>query len=113
MTPLELALRYIDLFFNWTESSRSKLETILATDMRFIGPLFTADSAADYLDDLQSDPPAGMTYDIIAKFESVNEACLVYDIRKDGIHTRMAQLFQTDGNYITQIILIFDASQFR
>ncbi len=110
MKPLDAALRYMGIFFSG--SDLEALRPLFADDLIFEGPFYTFDSAEAYLDSLRDDPPEGMTYDILASFESASSACLIYQFSKPGVQTPMAQLFEMEGGVIRKITLIFDTGVF-
>ena len=110
MTPLELALRYMEIFFSGHNLDR--LEDILHEDCQFRGPFYQFNSARDYIDSLESDPPVDCGYKIIHSFEQGDVVNLVYYFSKPGVSTIMSQLFQVNENKITSIVLIFDSAAF-
>ena len=55
MKPLELALRYIEIFYSGKDLE--KLTDILAEELSFSGPLYTFPSARDYINSLLKDQP--------------------------------------------------------
>ena len=110
MKPLALAHAYMKIFFSGGDPDA--LRSLFAHDLVFEGPFYTFDSADSYLDSLRNDPPEGMHYDILAAFETASSACLVYRFSKPGVQTPMAQLFETEGNTIRKIVLIFDTGAF-
>lgn len=111
MRPLELAQQYMDAFYGG--SPIDSLSSILADDLIFKGPLFEFDSAKDYLDSLEKAPPKEVSYKILHRYEDKNAACLLYEFRKPGIHTVIAQHFETSNDRIVKILLVFDTTQFR
>lgn len=110
MKPLELALRYMEIFYS--EKDLEKLTDLLAEDLSFIGPLFEFDFAEDYINSLKKDSPIGMSYEIIKTYEDENSACLIYQFQKENISTRMAQWFEVKDEKIYKIILEFDTKAF-
>ena len=65
MKPLDLALRYMEIFFSG--SDLEALRPLFADDLVFEGPFYTFDSAEAYLDALRNDPPEGMAYEFLAE----------------------------------------------
>ncbi len=111
MKPMDLALRYMEIFYSGKNIDR--LYQLFSDDFSFYGPLFQFDSAKDYVKSLIDDPPEGLTYKIIQSFESESSACLVYEFSKPGIScVPMAQLFETNNDKISKILLIFDTRAF-
>lgn len=106
MKPLELALKYLEIFYSGNNLDR--LKDILASDLSFTGPLYAFNSAADYVNALKSDPPGGMNYKIIKSFDDENSACIIYQFYKGNVSTQMAQLFEVKDEKINKINLIFD-----
>ncbi len=110
MTPHDLALRYMEIFFSGKDLDR--LGTILHEEFQFRGPLYQFDSAQDYIASLKADPPANCSYNIIYSFEQVNLVNLIYEFSKPGVATVMSQLFGVLDNKISNIELIFDSGAF-
>lgn len=110
MTPIELALRYLEIFFSGNDLEA--LRPLFADDLIFEGPFFTFSSADAYLDSLRDDPPAGMAYELLATFERASSVCLIYRFSKPGVQTPMAQWFEIQGEVIRKIVLIFDTGAF-
>lgn len=108
MTPLELALVYMDCLFETGDFDH--LRTYLDDNLRFEGPLYRYESADDYINALKRDPPDNFSYKILKTWSDQSSACLVYQFTKPGISTTMAQVFETSGDKIKSIQLIFDAS---
>lgn len=88
------------------------LNELLADEFTFKGPFYEFDSANAFIQSLQSDPPQDFEYEIIQSFETESCACLVYQFFKPGVSVPMAQVFETRGNKISKILLIFDAREF-
>ena len=110
MTPLDLARRYLEIFYSGSDIDA--LRPLFADDLSFEGPFYTFDTAEAYLDSLRAAPPEGMTYDVIRAFESASSACVIYQFSKAGIQTPMAQLFEVDAGVIKRILLVFDTGAF-
>lgn len=110
MKPLELALKYMEIFYSNTDIA--DLDQILAADLSFEGPFFQYDCAANYLESLRDDPREGLAYKLIHSFEDSSSACLVYQFSKPGISIPMAQLFEIEDGKISRIVLIFDTAAF-
>ena len=110
MAPLDLALKYMEIFYSDTDIEA--LGQILAKSFTFEGPLFQFDSAEDYLDSLRGDAREGLAYDLIKSFEDESSACLIYQFSKPGISIPMAQMFEIDGDKIGKVVLIFDTRAF-
>jgi hypothetical protein len=110
MKPIDLALRYMEIFFSGKDLER--LKDILAEDLSFTGPLYTFNSAKDYINSLKEDPPCGMKYEIIKSFEDESGANLIYNFHKENISTTMTQLFEVKDDKISKINLVFDIKAF-
>ncbi len=111
MTPLALAHEYMDCVFQTGDFDRLRL--ILADDLKFTGPFHNYDSADDYIDALQTDPPADFNCEMIRSYADHSSACLVYRFSKPGVATTMVQLFDTSNEKIQRIRLVFDTDAFR
>ena len=109
MAPLEIALRFMDIFFSGQDIER--LYEILADDLKFEGPFYRFDSSRDYIDSLLSDPPVGCEYKILQSFENGPCVNLIYEFSKPNICIQMSQLFEFRNNKITKVVLIFDTSK--
>lgn len=110
MKPLDLAHRYMDIFYSGTDIQ--ELKKILAEDLIFEGSFYKFKSAEDYTNSLKKDPPEGMKYEIIKSFEDENSACLIYLFSKEGISVPMAQVFEVKEGKISKITIIFDTKDF-
>ncbi|MEO9851580.1 MAG: nuclear transport factor 2 family protein [Reichenbachiella sp.] len=110
MTPLELAQKYMDIVFN--TGDLGQLRTILARDLQFSGPFYSFDSADSYIASMLANPPEGFDFEVIQFYEDETSACLIYNFTKSGISTPMTQLFETDKDRITSILLVFDTRAF-
>ena len=111
MKALELALKYMECVFQTNEFEN--LRDILAEDLKFKGPFFSFNSANDYINSLQKDPPLGFNYKIIKTYEDNSSACLIYKFSKPGVTTTMMQVFKTDEERIKDILLVFDTAVFN
>lgn len=110
MKPLQLALKYMDIFYG--EKDPSLLKDIFHKDLIFDGPFYKFHSAKDYIDSLLEAPPKDMSFEIIESFENETSACLVYNFSKGEIKSKMSQLFKVKNEKISEIILIFDSKDF-
>jgi len=111
MTNLEIALKYMNIFYSG--GNLDELKEILSDTFTFEGPLFQFDSAGDYIRSLKSDPPVECEYRLIRVFESTGSVNLIYDYIKGEIRTPMSQLFEFEDGKIVRILLIFDTSSFK
>ena len=89
-----------------------ELRAIVAEDLVFEGPFLRCESADAYIESLRGDPREGLRYEVIWEFESGASACLVYRFAKPGVDTTMAQVFETRGEKIVGITLVFDTGDF-
>ncbi len=110
MSPLELALKYMEIVFD--DKNVGALRPLLDRDCRFKGPFYEFDTAEGYIQSLESDPPEGFEYTILRAFESESAACLIYQFSKPGISVPMAQVFEMSEGKISKILLIFDTRTF-
>jgi len=110
MKPLELALKYLEIFFSG--KNLDDLKYMFADNLIFNGPLYKFSSADDYINLLKKDPPKGMKYKIIKSFEDKNSACVIYQFTKENVSTPMAQLFETENGKLSKILLIFNGNDF-
>ena len=110
MSALDLAFRYMEIFFSGKELDR--LQGILHDDLKFRGPLYQFNSAREYIASLQADPPIDCSYKIFHAFEKENVVNLLYNFEKPGISAIMSQLFEVRDSKIINIVLIFDSAAF-
>jgi len=110
MTPLELAICYMEIFFSGKDLDR--LEAILHEEFQFRGPFYQFHSAQEYIACLKADPPVDCSYNINHTFEKNNVANLIYSFSKPGVSTTMSQLFEARDNKIVKMVLIFDREAF-
>lgn len=111
MRPLELAQKYMDIIFS--AEDYDQLKYILADDLQFRGPLYSFDTASDYIGAMQANPPTDFKYQILHSYEDDISACLVYRFSKPGVSTIMVQTFDIANNKIKGIRLIFDRHAFK
>ncbi len=111
MKPLELALEYLNIFFN--TGNPDTLSQICQDDLQFEGPFYRYRTAEDYIAALKSDPPLQADFEIINQFETQSAACVVYKFTKPGVATTMAQLFEVRDGKIQRILLVFDSGAFQ
>ena len=95
MKPFELALKYMEIFFNG--ENLDDLFQPFSENFSFEGPLFKFYSAKDYVNSLKLDPPKNFDYKIIRSFENESSTCLIYQFIKPVISVPMAQLFEANG----------------
>ena len=110
MKNLELALRYMEIFFPGGDPDA--MADIFAENLVFEGPFKKFDNSADYIASLKADPPIGCEYKLIRAFEAGDSVNLVYDFIRGEIRTPMLQLFELKGGKIVRILLVFDTSGF-
>ena len=111
MKPRELALRYMASFFG--ETPLTDMRSLLAEDFTFRGPFYEFDSAQAYIEALVSDPPRDARYQLLEIYENEHSVCLIYQFTKPGVQTTMVQIFETRGEKITRIRLIFNPIAFK
>ncbi|WP_346755116.1 hypothetical protein [Splendidivirga corallicola] len=111
MTPLQLALKYMDIVFS--NGDMMQLKGILAQDLVFNGPFHQSNTAKDYIDSMVEAPPEDFEYKLIQSFETASSACLIYEFIKPGVSTTMAQVFEIKNDKIIEIQLIFDTAAFQ
>ena len=111
MTNLEIALKYMDIFYSGGDFN--ELAEIFSVDLQFEGPFSRFDSAADYINSLKSDSPVGCEYRLIRVFESTGSVNLIYEFIKGEICTPMSQLLEFEDGRIVRILLVFDTSSFK
>ena len=110
MKPLELAHRFLEVFFSGKDLVR--LLPLCHDDLQFDGPFYQGNSAKDYIDALIADPPEGMTYRILTEYVNGNDVCVIYQFSKGEISTPMVQRFICEEGKIAKIQLIFDTVPF-
>lgn len=110
MTSLELATRFMEIFYSGEPPEN--LKKICSQDMTFEGPMYQLSNLEDYIQSLNESPPDGMQYQILKSYEDENSACLIYIFERGTIETVMSQLFIIKEGKINHIQLIFDSHQF-
>ena len=76
--------------------------------MRFKGPFHSFNSAQDYLESLERDPPEKCGYEIFSVTENEDSFALFYKLSKGALVIPIAQLFRIEGQQIQETVLIFD-----
>ena len=110
MKPLELASKYLEIFFGG--SSIEPMIDLFQPSMVFDGPFFQGLSAREYVDSLKADPPHNSRYEIIRSYETKSSACVIYKSSKPGVTTTMVQQFEVSDGKISKILLVFDTGAF-
>ena len=110
MKPLQLALKYMEVFFGGKDMEA--LRPLFAKNMRFKGPLFSSETAEEYIRALKSDPLRGLDYRILGLKENRASARLLYIFSRAGLRTPMEQTFEVNDGKITKMLLNFDARIF-
>ena len=85
---------------------------LLTPDCTFEGPLYSFDSAIEYVNAMKNDPPEAFEYEEIDTFERGSHACVVFRFSKPGVDIPMVQIFDTREGRISSILLIFDSAPF-
>ncbi len=110
MKPLDVALQYMGIFFSGQDLDR--LYNILTDDVKFSGPFYQFESAQDYIESLQSDPPVECQYTLVQVFENGPFVNVIYQFSKPYVCAHMSQLFEVHNDKITKVLLIFDTGKF-
>ncbi len=110
MSPRQLALKYLEIFFSGQDLYR--LKDLFAPDLEFTGPFHRFNNRDDYVNSLIDDPPNECGYQLLHIFEGDNRVNLIYQFSKPGITTPMSQLFEVHEGRIRRILLIFDTGPF-
>ncbi|MCU7933218.1 MAG: nuclear transport factor 2 family protein [Candidatus Thiodiazotropha sp. (ex Codakia rugifera)] len=110
MTPLELANRYMEIFYGG--ESLDALASLFSDKFSFKGPFYEFNTAEEYIESLIANPPKELGYKIIEAYENNTSACLVYQFSKPGISTIMSQIFEVSNGKISRILLVFDTRAF-
>ena len=105
MKPLQLALKYMEVFFG--EQDMEGLRPLFAKDLKFRGPFYSANTAEEYIGTLKSDPPRGLDYRILGLKEKKSSARLLYLFSRPGIRIPMDQTFEVKDGKIIKILLNF------
>ena len=111
MKPLVFAQQYMDIIYKTGELDH--LWELFTDNLRFRGPFYEFNSAADYINSLLADPPKDFTYELIKSYEDASSACLIYRFSKPGISTIMTQFFEVEKDKICRILLVFDTQIFK
>lgn len=110
MKALELAQKYLDYIF--LHEDYSSLRKIFADDLVFRGPLYSFDTAEDYINSMLNNPPKHFEYELLKSYEDETSACIIYKFSKPGISTMMTQTFEVENGKIKSILLVFDTKAF-
>ncbi len=112
MEPLDLAIKYMEIFYD--SGDFEELKQYLSDDLIFEGPFYSYNNANDYIAAMQADPPKKFEYELLSQYEDETSACLIYKFSKPGISTIMAQTFEVNAkNKISRILLVFDTTLFK
>jgi len=111
MNNLETAKQYMEIFYSGKNLNR--LRNLFCDKLYFEGPFFQFTSANDYINSLEVSPPVNFKYKILHCYEDKNSVCLIYSFTKADISTNMMQRFVFKNGKISEILLIFDTSDFK
>jgi len=109
MNNRELALSYLRCF---CAGDIDALESLLAPDLDFAGPLHRFDSRDAYIASLRRVPPGRCEYQVISLTERADEVAIFYEYEKPNGALTIGQLFGFRHNKIANMLLVFDGSQF-
>ena len=110
MKPLELANRYLEIFYSG--KNIQDLSQLFTNDLKFNGPFYTFDTPEAYVNSLLSNPPKDCKYSILHSYENATSACIIYQFSKPGVTLPMTQYFEVKSEKISKIFLIFDTGKF-
>lgn len=75
------ALEAVNRFYDATENKKGKgLETILASDMTFVGPLMKTSGAQDYINSTKQFLNMHRAIQMLKQFESGSDVCSIYEM---------------------------------
>lgn len=104
-TRREIAENYVQCFCG---NDVQGLAALLAPGLRFTGPLYNFNSAQDYLESLENDPPEECGYEIFSVTENEDCVALFYKLSKPDRVISIAQLFRIERQKIQETVLVFD-----
>ncbi|WP_281559826.1 hypothetical protein [Thalassomonas sp. RHCl1] len=108
MNTIELAKKYLDVFFKTQEFD--SLYEIFDEELDFKGPFLQSYSAKAYIESLKAAPWESCEYEIREEYENSNSACITYLFRKGRKCTLMSQQFWGTNGKINKVRLIFNAA---
>ena len=99
----------------WTRGDLQKARTFLADDLRFEGSMFSFSNADDLIAVVQGFPDILERVDIHRRLFDDRGGVLLYDCVTTGPAgvIRHAEFFDVEDGKITQIRLVFDATELR
>jgi len=106
MSPAELASAYIQAF---CDADIEALEDILAENLHFLGPVYSFYSRDAFLAALTENPPEKSDHRVITVTEGAASAAVFWEYQKPDVSLIMAQYFETAGDRIREILLVFDS----
>lgn len=114
MTPLQIALRYMELLhaIRAGRLNAEELYSVCASDMQFITSAYQLNSAKEYIELLKINEPKPFSFSLLYSFENTDSATLVYYFSQENIRAYMSQTFEVKGEKIISTILIYDSAVF-
>ncbi len=109
MNNREIAIEYLRCF---CAGETHRLESLIATDLNFVGTFHTYHSASEYLESLRHDPPEKCEYKILSVTKDEDSVAIFYEYQKPDRVMQIAQLFRIKNKLIKDILLIFDGRGF-
>jgi len=106
LTQRDIAKRYLEYFCS---GDIPGLETLLAPDLKFVGPFHVFHSKAGYLKCLQDDPPDTCRYKVLSVTENSDSVAVFYEYQKRDQTVVIAQLFKIRDQFIYETRLVFDS----
>ncbi|MFC0622718.1 nuclear transport factor 2 family protein [Kribbella deserti] len=100
-----VAIRYVD---SWTTGDLETTRSLLHDDVRFVGPLGTAEGIADCLKGLEGLVKVVKSADRKHAFADGDDACVIYDLNTEGATLPTSGWFKVRDGRISAIRVFFD-----
>lgn len=99
----------------WTQGDLQRARSYLADDLRFEGSIFSFSNADDLIAALKGFPDMLERIDVRRRFFDDGGGALIYDCVTTGPVgvIRHAEFFEVEDGKITEIRLVFDATELR
>lgn len=100
-----VAIGYVD---SWTSGDLETTRTLLHEDVRFVGPLGTAEGIEDCLKGLEGLVKIVKSADRRHAFADGEDACVIYDLNTEGATLPTSGWFKVSEGRISAIRVFFD-----
>jgi len=109
MLPVDTVMRFLKIFFSGNDYD--DISYLLNNEFLYESPIFSTESAEEYINRLKNSPRIDSSYTILKIFNDSGFINIIYEYKKGEIATPVSQLFELKDGKISTILLIYDKSK--